>query len=112
MHKIIIRSKVRKAIRKYIDAYELYYENLYTDSGLGIAEEIIINQYRESALAISRAFYDAIEELFSQEQLFWYVSVWENKREITTQIENRRLFISYTESGNMRNIEDIKIVYL
>jgi hypothetical protein len=112
MHKIILRPKVREKVRTYIDAYETYNENLYTDSGLGIAEDIIIEQYRESAAAISGAIYDAIETALSRETILGYSEKDDQSREITTRIENRRIFLSYIESDISRVVTDIRIVYL
>ncbi len=112
MYNLILWSKVRADIRKYIDAYELYYENLYTDSGLWIAEEIIINQYRQSASAITERIYDAIEEALTPDIIFGYSSEKDGIRSITTRIENRRLFLFYSESETERRVVDIKIVYL
>jgi hypothetical protein len=112
MHKIVISPKVRSEIRKYIDAYEIYYENLYRDSGLGIAEEIIIDQYKQSAHAVSMAIYDAIEIVFTAEMILGYSQKDTTTRVITSRIENRRIFLSYTESETERIVTDIQIVYL
>lgn len=113
MYNITIVPEVRKYIRKYIDAYEIYYENLYQDSGLGIAEDIIIAQYTQSARAISDTIYTAIEQAIKPEIIFGY-STKNDIRVITTRIENRRLFISYTESHEMqeRTVVEMEIVYL
>ena len=112
MHKIILRPKVREKVRIYIDAYETYYENLYSDSGLGIAEEIIIEQYKQSATAISEAIYSSIETALSPESILGYHETSDWSREITTRIENRRVFLSYTESADKRVVIDIQIVHL
>jgi len=66
MHKVILAPEVRAYIRRYIDAYILYYENLYEDSGLGIAEEIIIDQYRQSARSTSDMIYTGIEDTMTR----------------------------------------------
>ncbi len=112
MYNIILRSRVSEKIRRYIDAYEKYYENLYSDSGLGIAEEIIIEQYRQSALSISNTIFDAIHEVFSRKEILGYKKISEIEKEITTRMENRRIFLTYIEKTNTRIVTDIEIMRL
>jgi hypothetical protein len=111
MHKVILAPEVRAYIRRYIDAYILYYENLYSDSGLGIAEEIIIDQYRQSARAISDMIYTGIEDTMTRATILGQHTAWD-MRIVTTRIENRRLFITYSESDTERIVNRIEIVRL
>ncbi len=90
-----------------------YYERLYSDTGLGDAEEIIRKQYIDSANILNTTLHRAIKEFLKNEVMLGYSYNPETKiYTITTSIGTRRIFIEYREySGEkIRVITDVQII--
>ncbi len=62
MYNIKISENAQKTIESYIIAYRDAFIDLYTDTGLGYAEEIICQQYFLGADTLRISLYLAIRE--------------------------------------------------
>ncbi len=68
MRNVIILEQVQNRISQYSENYRVYYEELYSDSGIW-SEEQIIDGYIREARQREKEIYALIQENFSKETL-------------------------------------------
>lgn len=113
MWKIQISDKARLRIENHADALWKYYDNLFTDTGMGVAEDIIKSQYKESSNILRDGIYDRLVVVLEREQILGYSYNSESQvYTITTSVGTRRLFIEYKEYNeeNIRVVLDVQIL--
>jgi hypothetical protein len=105
MYKVEYKNKPEEKLKLFINSYKNIYLETFTDTWL-FYEDLI----RQNYINISEKFFneiiDFIDDIFSQEKIYWY-SVLENKNyQIKTKLWNFRIFVEYTEN----NIEKIRFI--
>ena len=110
MFSLIVHARVRNKIEEYILAYRSIFLEIYDDTWLGDAEEIIRNQYKEKSKLLKNTILTSIEESLRKEVIA-YSSV-DDKRATTIRIWSRRMFLKYDEDLKTmtRYILDIEIL--
>lgn len=111
MYTVTFGEKVYQKIYRYIDMYRAKYLELYHDTGLWYAEEIIKNQYIVNADMLTDVFVDGIYDIMHEREVLWYSTNPDMSRVTTISLGSRRLFITYLENSlNMkREVIDIEI---
>lgn len=111
MYTVIFEERVYQKIYRYIDVYRMKYLELYNDTGLWYAEDIIKSQYIVNADMLTDAFVDGIYDTMHEREILWYSTNWDMSRITTISLGSRRLFITYRENNqNMtREVMDIEI---
>jgi hypothetical protein len=90
-----------------------YYERLYSDTGLGDAEEIIRKQYIDAANLLNVTLHRTIGELLEKDSILGYSYNPESRvYTVTASVGTRRLFIEYREYAeeNSRVVMDVQIL--
>ncbi len=101
------------AIDFYTDNLWKYYENLYDDTGLGSAEILIKEQYKESYQILHDNIYTWIERILWWQEILGYSQNNNQKTyTVTSSIGTRRLFIEYREYSEekIRVVMDVQII--
>ncbi len=111
MYSVVFDEKIYQKIEKYISVYRSKYLELYHDTGLGYAEDIIKSQYIINADILTDAFVDGIYDMMYAREVIWYSIATDMTRITTISIGSRRLFITYMEDDTRmtRTILDIDI---
>ena len=114
MYQVIVTLQTSKSIASYTDSIMEYYERLYSDTGLGDAEDIIRKQYRDSASFLNMTLHKTIRNVLWREVIIGYsYNLQTETFIITTSVWSRRVFIEYRENteGKIRIVTNIQIVY-
>ena len=111
MYSVVFDEKIYQKIEKYISTYRSRYLELYDDTGLGYAEDIIKSQYITNADILTDAFVDSIYDVMHGREILGYSIANDMTRVTTISIGSRRLFITYVEDAdNMtRSVVDMEI---
>ncbi len=111
MYSVVFEEKIYQKIEKYIGSYRSRYLELYDDTGLGYAEDIIKSQYIISADILTDAFVDGIYDVMYSREILGHSVANDMTRITTVSIGSRRLFITYIEDTTTmtRNVLDMEI---
>ena len=110
---VLISEEVQSKINRYTDLYADYYRKLYNDSGLGVAADIIIEQYIDITSRLNTLIHDTIEEALRIDPILGRFENTVNHTSIVTvSVNNRRLFLTYRDLPDIhtRILIDIEIV--
>ena len=113
MYHIKIGRTPRTKIERYIDAYRSAFLELYDDTWLGYAEDIIKEQYIQNADLLRKVLYETIAHALSQEKIVGFSYSMETEVFlVTVPVERRRIFLSFREdrTTQTRILVDIEIV--
>jgi hypothetical protein len=102
MHKVIFSLEAISMVQSYIRRYRLYYEELYSDSGLW-NEDMIIEGYRAEAIKRYEEIFDIIE-VHLEKEIVSYM-----RDETIIKWRSRVLLVSFEDEGNIRTITHIQI---
>ncbi len=110
---VVIAEVVQSKINRYIDLYADYYRELYNDSGLGVAEDIIIEQYIDITNRLNILLHDTIEQTLKTDIILGrFENTVSHTSMVTVSVNNRRLFLTYRDLPDIetRILIDIEIV--
>jgi hypothetical protein len=102
-----------KRVDSYTDRIVSYYEDLYEDTGMGHAEEIIRLQYRDAAELLNISIYDTVAVTLEKNPILGYSYNPDSQvYTITATVGTRRLFIEYREykEENTRVVMDVQVI--
>jgi hypothetical protein len=111
MYSVQISTHVEQRITRYVEAYRDIFVELYTDTGLWYAEEVIKDEYRKNAKLLKDGILSAINQSMKQE-IVWYTPLSEDMRETSIRLGARRIQLTYEEEAvwQIRYIMDIEIL--
>ena len=94
-----------------MEAYRDIFVELYTDTGLWYAEEIIKGEYRKNAKILKNSILSAMDHSMKQE-IVWYIPLSGDMRETSIRLGARRIQLTYEEDpiAQIRYIMDIEIL--
>ena len=111
MWNIVLSDESRDAIYEYTRRYRDFYIEFFSDTWLW-NEKQIFDEYRLRALELRDAFLSMIDEKMKRE-VIPYQYIEDIKKLSVILVENRRIFIEYTEDTDIqtRYVTSIKIIY-
>ena len=102
MPKVIFENTALEGINQYIERYTLYFEELYSDTGLWWEREIIEN-YKKEGYARYDAIIDMIESTVSNDIVSYTQS------ETHIRWKSKILLVQFRDKEDVRIIEKIEI---
>lgn len=102
MPKVVFDTIALDGINRYIERYTLYFEELYSDTGVWNEQEII-KSYKKEGYARYDSILDTIESALSAEIISY------TKSETYIRWKSKIIIVSFRDIDDLRIVEKIEI---